>query len=203
MKWSLLELKKYQETPLMFDETLNLKNQLIKRDGQIIDLSPVKITGMMSVGKHEYLLHYRVETTITLPSTRSLTPVALPMDFTVDELFMTPEQFQRRDEMIPEEDVLIIEGQTISLDDSVADNLLLAIPMQVLTEEEKNSTEMPSGNDWAVYQKKTMQTKKKRKPNKLILVLQNYRNCSMIQKMITRRIGINCSLKVAFIYKEV
>ena len=50
---------------------------------------------------------------------------------------MTPEQFQRRDEMIPEEDVLIIEGQTISLDDSVADNLLLAIPMQVLTEEEK------------------------------------------------------------------
>ena len=85
MKWSLLELKKYQETPLMFDEALNLKNQLIKRDGQIIDLSPVKITGMMSVGKHEYLLHYRVETTITLPSTRSLTPVALPMDFTVDE----------------------------------------------------------------------------------------------------------------------
>jgi len=150
MKWSLLELKKYQETPLMFEETLDLKSQLIKRDGQIIDLSPVKITGMMSVGKHEYLLHYRVETTITLPSTRSLTPVALPMDFTVDELFMTPEQFQRRDEMIPEEDVLIIEGQTISLDDSVADNLLLAIPMQVLTEEEKNSTEMPSGNDWAV-----------------------------------------------------
>ena len=149
MKWSLLELKIPRDTANV-RRSVELKNQLIKRDGQIIDLSPVKITGMMSVGKHEYLLHYRVETTITLPSTRSLTPVALPMDFTVDELFMTPEQFQRRDEMIPEEDVLIIEGQTISLDDSVADNLLLAIPMQVLTEEEKKSTEMPSGNDWAV-----------------------------------------------------
>jgi uncharacterized protein len=150
MKWSLLELKKYQETPLMFDETLNLKNQLIKRDEQIIDLTPVKVTGMMSVGKEEYLLHYRVETTITLPSTRSLTPVVLPMNFEVDELFMTPEQFQQKDEMIPDEEILIIDSQTISLDDSVADNLLLAIPMQVLTEEEKNSTEMPSGNDWVV-----------------------------------------------------
>ncbi|EAC9663460.1 DUF177 domain-containing protein, partial [Listeria monocytogenes] len=28
MKWSLLELKKYQETPLMFEETLDLKSQL-------------------------------------------------------------------------------------------------------------------------------------------------------------------------------
>lgn len=150
MKWSLLELKKYQETPLMFEETLDLKSQLIKRDGQIIDLSPVKVKGLMSVDKQGYLLHYQVETTMTLPSTRSLTPVAIPFDFSVDEHFMTPEQFQRRDEMIVEEEVLIVEGQTISLDESVADNLLLAIPLQVLTEEEKQGSAMPSGNDWAV-----------------------------------------------------
>ena len=61
MKWSLLELKKYQETPLMFEETLDLKSQLIKRDGQIIDLSPVKVKGLMSVDKQGYLLHYQVE----------------------------------------------------------------------------------------------------------------------------------------------
>ena len=132
MKWSLLELKKYQETPLMFEETLDVKSQLIKRDGQIIDLSPVKVKGLMSVDKQGYLLHYQVETTMTLPSTRSLTPVAIPFDFSV------------------EEEVLIVEGQTISLDESVADNLLLAIPLQVLTEEEKQGSAMPSGNDWAV-----------------------------------------------------
>ena len=163
MKWSLLELKIPRDTANV-RRSVELKNQLIKRDGQIIDLSPVKITGMMSVGKHEYLLHYRVETTITLPSTRSLTPVALPMDFTVDELFMTPEQFQRRDEMIPEEDVLIIEGQTISLDDSVADNLLLAIPMQVLTEEEKRAQKCRQEMTGLFYQKKTMQTKRSASP---------------------------------------
>ncbi|OTN77169.1 hypothetical protein A5886_002265 [Enterococcus sp. 8G7_MSG3316] len=150
MKWSLLELRKYQEEPLVFDETLDLKHQLIQRDGQILDLSPVKVKGFMSAGKHEYLLHYQVETTMTLPSTRSLAPVAFAFDFSVDECFMTPEQFQRRDETIVEEEVLLIDGQTISLDDSVADNLLLAIPLQVLTDEEKESTDMPSGNDWAV-----------------------------------------------------
>ena len=35
----------------MFEETLDLKSQLIKRDGQIIDLSPVKVKGLMSVDK--------------------------------------------------------------------------------------------------------------------------------------------------------
>ncbi len=35
----------------------------------------------MSVDKQGYLLHYQVETTMTLPSTRSLTPVAIPLIF--------------------------------------------------------------------------------------------------------------------------
>ncbi len=95
----------------------------------------------------------------------SLTPVWF-FDFSVDEQFMTPEQFQRRDETIVEEEVLI-EGQTISLDESVADNLLLAIPLQVLTEEEKQGSAMPSGNDWAVLSEEDFANQKKRKLNKL------------------------------------
>ena len=73
---------------------------------------------------------------------------------------MTPEQFQRRDETIVEEEVLIIEGQTISLDESVADNLLLAIPLQVLTEEENKVQQCHLATIGLFCQKKTLQIKR-------------------------------------------
>jgi uncharacterized protein len=150
MKWSLLELRKYQDMPLTFEETLTLKNELMARDNQIIDLAPVKVQGMVTVSKKEYILHYTVNTVITLPSTRSLEPVELPLEFSVNEVFMTPEQYQQRDELLPEEEILILETQTLDLDDSVADNILLEIPMQVLTEAEQESNDLPSGDDWLV-----------------------------------------------------
>jgi uncharacterized protein len=150
MKWSLLDLRKYQDMPLTFEETLTLKNELMARDNQIIDLAPVKVQGMVTVSKKEYILHYTVNTVITLPSTRSLEPVELPLEFSVNEVFMTPEQYQQRDELLPEEEILILETQTLDLDDSVADNILLEIPMQVLTEAEQESNDLPSGDDWLV-----------------------------------------------------
>lgn len=150
MKWSLLELRKYQDMPLTFEEILHFKDELMERDKQIIDLAPVSVKGLVTVSEKEYLLHYTVETIITLPSTRSLLPVELPMQFSVDEIFMTPEQYEQREESISDEEVLILENQTLDLSDSVADNILLEIPMQVLSEEEKNTNELPSGDDWVV-----------------------------------------------------
>lgn len=151
MKWSLLELRKYHEEPLVFQETLNLKEELLKREKEIIDIAPIEVEGMITVTPKEYLLHYSLKTMITLPSTRSLEPVELPMAFIVDEVFMTTEQFQRIDDLVKAEEILILENQTLDLDESVADNILLQIPLQVLSEEEKESEHYPSGNDWVVY----------------------------------------------------
>lgn len=150
MKWSLVELEKYQETPLQFNETLDLKNELMNRDKQILDLMPVDVEGFVVVEDEDYILHYTAKTTITLPSSRSLEPVELPMNFSVDEVFMTPERYEQLDESTPAEDVLLLEKQQLDLSDSVADNILLEIPMQVLTEEEKQFDTMPSGEDWTV-----------------------------------------------------
>ncbi|MFV0559500.1 MAG: YceD family protein [Enterococcus sp.] len=150
MKWSLLELRKYQETPLAFDEELNLKDSLMKRDNLILDVAPIKVNGLLMVNKKDYLVHYTVHTILTLPSSRSLEPVQYPMEFTVDEVFMTEEQFQTRDDLISADEILIIEGNQINLDESVEDNILLAIPMQILTDEEEQATDLPKGSDWEV-----------------------------------------------------
>lgn len=151
MKWSLLELKKHQETPLLFSETLDLKSELMNRDAQILDIAPVVVEGLVTVSNSDYLVHYQVKTVLTLPSSRSLEPVAYEMDFMVDELFMTPEQFQTRSDLITEDEVLILDTQTLNVSESVADNILLEIPLQVLTEAEKQSNDYPSGDEWGVF----------------------------------------------------
>ncbi|MBO0481829.1 YceD family protein [Candidatus Enterococcus courvalinii] len=151
MKWSLLELRKYQETPLVFHETLDLKSSLMKRDNLILDVAPVAVEGFVSVDKKGYIVHYTVQTTLTVPSTRSLEPVELVMDFPVDELFMTVEQYQSRDDQLSADEILLIEGTQLDLTESIEDNILLAIPMRVLTEaEETEEANLPKGMDWEV-----------------------------------------------------
>lgn len=150
MKWSLLELNKYKDKPCDFSETLDLKESLMNRDNLILDVSPVKATGILTVGKEEYLLHYRIDVIVTVPSSRSLIPVPLTLAIDVDEVFMTPEQYQQRDERLADEEIILLEKPTIDLDESVEDNILLSIPIQVLSEEEQSSQDMPKGNDWEV-----------------------------------------------------
>lgn len=152
MKWSVLELNKYKEEPLMFSETFDLTNQLQKRNPEILDAGPIQVNGLVSAGEGEYVLHYKLNVTLTVPSSRSLEPVDLSLELSVNELFMTPDQFSGRDKEIeiPEEEILIVEDNTIDLDASLIDNILLAIPLKVLTKEEEASDELPKGNDWEV-----------------------------------------------------
>jgi uncharacterized protein len=148
MQWSVLELEKYLDDSLAFVENLDVKTDLMARNKDILDVSLVKVDGNLYVNKSKYILSYKVEATLTLPSTRSLKPVSLPMKFSVDETFMTQDQFDKRDELIEEDEILIIKEQTIDLDDSVKDNILLSIPFKVLSEEEKNDDNYPQSETW-------------------------------------------------------
>ncbi|WP_146624132.1 YceD family protein [Enterococcus florum] len=149
MKWSIGELRRYKEEPLNFSETFDLNDALTKRDSNVLAVAPVTVSGILSVGKNEYILHYQLKTTLTVPSSRSLEPVEIPLDLSVDEIFMTKEQWSSLEEERDDE-ILVLENDTIDLTDSVEDNILLAIPMQVLSEQEKEASELPKGNDWQV-----------------------------------------------------
>ncbi len=159
MKWSIIELRRYQEEPLNFSDTMDVSESLKQRDSEILAVAPVKVTGILSVGKKEYILHYRLTTTVTVPSSRSLEPVDLPLDLSVDELFMTQEQWSAQvDDR--EEEIIVLDSDTIDLTDSVEDNILLAIPLQVLTDEEKDAKDLPKGNDWQVVSEEEYLAKK-------------------------------------------
>ncbi len=81
MKWSLNELRQTADEPLMFEETLDLKASLTKRRPEILDVSPVLVKGVFSVDELGVLGYAKVKTTVTLPSTRSLEPAEVYLEF--------------------------------------------------------------------------------------------------------------------------
>lgn len=150
MKWSLLELSKYKNDSLSFDTSLDVTDRLRQKESMILDATPVQVKGTLTVEADSYLLFYQAETVLTLPSTRSLEPVDVPIVIQIDELFMTPEQFRENKDKVQEQEVFLLDAQTIDLSESIVDNIVLAIPLQVLTEEERNGKDLPSGEGWKV-----------------------------------------------------
>lgn len=150
MKWSLNELQKYRVEPLNFSETVDLKKSLMKRNKEILDVSPIFLEGILMVRKNEILLHMVVSLNVTLPSARSLEPVLLPLSLEVDEIYV-PKNVSNR-EIVEEEEgtVIQLEDDCVDLSEAIEDAVLLNIPIQVFTEEEEEENKMPSGNDWTV-----------------------------------------------------
>ena len=160
MKWSLLELNKYKEKPYEFSEVLDIKQSLMERDQMILDVSPAKVSGNVTVSSKDYLLYYQLTVIVTVPSSRSLEPVDLPMTLDINEVFMTEEQYKSKDELIADEEIILLDNPVIDLSESVEDNILLAIPIQVLTEKEKTSSDLPKGNDWEVISEEDYENKR-------------------------------------------
>ena len=86
----------------------------------------------------------------------------------VSEIFIEAVDIHAKEDLVRENLVLVLEEDYIDLEESAIDNILLTIPMQVLSEEEQNSDTMPSGNSWSVLteeQYDALQDKKKKENN--------------------------------------
>ncbi|WGN89281.1 YceD family protein [Ligilactobacillus faecis] len=150
MKWSLNELRQTVDEPLRFKEVLDLKADLMKRRPDILDVSDVLVEGLFSVDELGVLGYLKIKTTVVLPSTRSLEPATIALDFDLTEHYVS---FHERDlSRFEDTDVVIIlENDILDLKSVVEDNILLQIPMQVLTEaERKADASLPTGSDWSV-----------------------------------------------------
>ena len=148
MKYAVQELKKHYHDPIIIDEEVDLKDSLTKRHPALIDITPVKITGLLSPTKSDTVAQLRVQAILTIPSTRSLEPVDFPVDFEIDEVYVTEEQVAVLGET--NDDMVVLTTSTLDLTKAVEDYLLLAIPTQILTPAEERGEEMPKGMFWEV-----------------------------------------------------
>ncbi|NYS49763.1 DUF177 domain-containing protein [Streptococcus danieliae] len=157
-----------QPDGLSFDQKLDLLKSLQERNPEILDLQHLRAVGKVTYEKGLYFLDYQLSYEITLASSRSLEPVVLEENRLITEVFGDSEEASA----LSNEEALYllpIEGEGISLEDSVADNILLEIPLKVLTPEEETEASMPQGQSWQVlseedYLQQQAEAKKENSP---------------------------------------
>ncbi len=167
MMFSILEIKKNPDG-INFNFSLDIKEKLAERNKDVLNVKEVFVQGNVSYDDGLYLLNYTLDYTITLPSSRSMLPVDVHQIEEVSEVFIEMADIRTKEELVRENLVLVLEEDYIDLEESVIDNILLTIPMQILSKEERNSNVMPSGNDWSVLteeQYDVLQDEKKKENN--------------------------------------
>ena len=150
------EIRKNPEG-LTFDQELDLLKELQKRNPEILDLKDVTATGRVAYDTGLYILDYQLTYTIVLASSRSMEPVELQESYPVTEVFAEDAQSEADIEALEEDLILPIEGGKIDLSESVADNILLNIPLKVLTPEEEAGEGFIEGNDWKILSEEEYQ----------------------------------------------
>jgi len=151
MKWSIEQLlsKRFNHEPFTFRELVDVSD-LKDRDEQIRDISLVKVEGEGDITDQLASFHLHLTGKMVLPCARTLKDVDFP--FTID----TIETFQLNDkafhrELADNEEVHEVEGNTVDLLPYIKENILLEIPIQVLSPD----AEMPSsGKGWEMADEK-------------------------------------------------
>ena len=150
------EIRKNPEG-LAFNQELDLLKDLQKRNPEILDLKNVTATGGVAYDTGLYVLDYQLTYTIVLASSRSMEPVEIQESYPVTEVFAEDVQSEADIEALEEDLILPIEGGKIDLSESVADNILLNIPLKVLTPEEEAGEGFIEGNDWKILSEEEYQ----------------------------------------------
>lgn len=142
MKWSITQLRKYQNKPFTFSETLDF-NHLIK-ELNLIDLSPIRIEGQLEIKSNEVVAHMRVQGTYTMPCARTLQPVDASLDVETTEVFDL-EGYYDDDENEHYHDAT--DGM-INLRDIAEDLVIIEKPMRVFSSDSDQM--LRGGNGWDV-----------------------------------------------------
>lgn len=152
MKWRFSDLQNYTDEVKNFTETLDVKDRLVTDFGDVIkEVTPVELNGFIQADRDDVIVHATVNVTVTTPSTRSLELVDVPLTFDIDEVYIQDTTHMDRYE---EEQSVMVVDKEIDFKEAVIEYIVVNIPLQVLTEEEAQGQEMPTGNDWAVLSEK-------------------------------------------------
>ncbi|EHJ53007.1 YceD family protein [Streptococcus macacae] len=160
--FNINDIKKIPEG-ISFNENLSLESKLMERSSQVLALDDVTAKGKLQYDDGFYLLNYQLDYTITLPSSRSLEAVVLENSLPVHEVFIEASEAEEKQELVEDDLVLVLEDDAIDLEESIMDNILLNIPLKVLTADEKAAEKLPSGQNWNLLSEEQYQSMQKEK----------------------------------------
>jgi|SRR5690625_421749 len=133
MKLSLNEIKKraYNE-PFIFNKEVNL-SELESMDNDIRKIKPVRIKGHCAVDGDQIIFSLTISGEMILPCARTLVDVLYPFEVQEVEIFTTSPYLSQEE---IEDEIHPVEGEVIDLMPCIIENVLLAIPFRVFSDDE-------------------------------------------------------------------
>lgn len=157
---------KMSRDPLTHIESeVKMRPEFLERSKKLIyQVKEVMLTGDLFYSEPYVTGDFRVKTKIVVPSSRSLAPVNYQQNFHFSENYTEAE--------IPKEEldgseipIVKVENDLIDLQTAIEDNILLNIPITILTPEEEKEDLYPKGNGWSVISQEEYNESKKNKVN--------------------------------------
>lgn len=147
------------------ERDVELSKDFFKRSKKLLyDAKNVHVKANLFFDEPYVTGNYLVSADLTVPSSRSLAPVAYHEDFTFTENYSLANP--NRQELADSEAAIVkVEDDVIDLQKAIEDNLLLQIPTTILTPKEKKEGLYPEGKGWAVVSEKSFKEGKKNQLN--------------------------------------
>ncbi len=129
MRWALAQLRKLQ-MPYSFEEDMNLENELVGFE-DILAVKQAKVSGVIEdIANDRYLVRMNIQAKLVLESAISLKPLDFKITTSVEEVYAQSLQYE-------DEDVSLIECQTLDTTDAVVTQILCEKPMRSIIEGEE------------------------------------------------------------------
>ena len=162
IKWALNELRKQDNEPTRIQGQIDLESSLTKRSKSILAAGPVTIDGwIITEGEDAFIVDCNLRVALTVPSTRSLTPVDIDCRARLQETYLAPGREASQEDLDQDELVIQLDSQELDLQKPIEDSIILAIPTKVLTEEEEEKGIFPKGDDWEVMTEEGLKQQRK------------------------------------------
>lgn len=160
--WNLNDIRPYENEPLHFSGTINLEERLLNKTKRILSAEDTHYEGYFFFDPElqEYQLSLSAKTNLVLPSTRSLEPVNYLQELSIFEIYLEEDNTQAIEMYEDNELVLILETDSIDISQVLLENIVLSLPSQILTDQEKSGGNLPKGENWQVMTESQYQESK-------------------------------------------
>ncbi|EEU21092.1 YceD family protein [Lactobacillus mulieris] len=158
------QIKKSKEPLTEITTKLETRPEFFARAKELLlDAKNIQVKGQMFYQEPFVTGNFQVEADVVAPSSRSLAPVPMHLNFSFTENYLdrepTNEEKEEVDMIVP------IDKDTIDLQTAIEDNLLLSLPTTILTKDEEENNEFPQGTGWEVVSEESLEKQNEEKIN--------------------------------------
>lgn len=159
------QIKNNREPITSLKQEAQVRPEFLERSKDLVyEVKNVLVTGQLFYNSPYVTGDFQVKTKLVVPSSRSLAPVDFEQDFHFTENYTEDEVSK---EKLDESEIPIVkvDDDKIDLQTAIEDNILLNIPITILTPEEEKENVYPEGDGWSVISEEAFDKSKKDRVN--------------------------------------